>query len=581
VARWLLGVLGTIDDHDAHNFYDVGYFSAKAEHKGMPVAMYRSKPCLTIGFTMTFLLPALTIAQHPADESNKVRTCGQPDTFGNAIPDFSLAGYRNGGVALPVAPVVETLNPAVPESDDTVRIQAAIDRVAMLPRRPGDGVRGAVLLTQGAYRCGSSVRVPPGVTLRGQGQGANGTVITAAMTPTDGGKPTLICIEGEGSVRAVGESHRIVDKVVPLGAHLVRVNGANAFRAGDLVLLQRASTQQWIHDLKMDQIRLGAKGKQWQPRGYRVAWYGRVVAVQDDALTLDAPVMCSLEQKYGGGVVRKAEDVRGEGAAVENLRLVSVYAKGQETADESHAWIAISIAGVVDSWVREVTALHFANSCVHVGKNAARITVQDCAMIDPVSRISGARRYSFVGSGPYVFFQRCYARNGRHDFVTGHLDVGPTVFLDCLAERTHADIGPHHRWACGQLYDSIKGGAINVQDRGGAGTGHGWAGNCQVLWNCEGSSIICQQPWMPSAQNWAVGCIGAKGRPAVANRPDGNWESAGVHVVPRSLYLAQLKSRFDQAGGKGDEAVRAITTPEQRQGNIWDYLRRRYGSGTR
>ena len=35
----------------------------------------------------------------------------QPDDFGNTIPDFSLAGYRNGGVALPEAPVAERLSP--------------------------------------------------------------------------------------------------------------------------------------------------------------------------------------------------------------------------------------------------------------------------------------------------------------------------------------------------------------------------------------------------------------------------------------------------------------------------------------
>jgi hypothetical protein len=112
--------------------------------------MYRSEICFAIGFIMAALLPSVSVAQKPADESNKVRSHGQPDTFGNAIPDFSLAGYGNGGVALQMAPVVETLNPAGPESDDTVRIQASIDRVARLPRRPGDGLRGAVLLTKGA-----------------------------------------------------------------------------------------------------------------------------------------------------------------------------------------------------------------------------------------------------------------------------------------------------------------------------------------------------------------------------------------------------------------------------------------------
>ena len=156
--------------------------------------------------------------------------------------------------------------------------------------------------------------------------------------------------------------------------------------------------------------------------------------------------------------------------------------------------------------------------------------------------------------------------------------MGPTVFLDCLAEETHNDIGPHHRWACGQLYDNVKGGQIHVQDRGQMGSGHGWAGNCQVLWNCEAPSLICQKPWISHAQNWAIGCIGSKGKPILPGRPEGWWESLGQHVAPRSLYLAQLKERIDRSGEDGNAALRAVITSEQRRGTVWDYLHRRFGN---
>ncbi|MCB1120680.1 MAG: hypothetical protein KJT03_03965, partial [Verrucomicrobiae bacterium] len=51
------------------------------------------------------------------------------DQFGNRIPDFSMAGYKNGS-ALPDVPVVATLNPDSNSKDDTTRIQAAIDQIA-------------------------------------------------------------------------------------------------------------------------------------------------------------------------------------------------------------------------------------------------------------------------------------------------------------------------------------------------------------------------------------------------------------------------------------------------------------------
>ena len=502
-----------------------------------------------------------------------------PDAFGNTVPDFALAGYRHGGVALPVAPVVETLKPQSAAQDDSARIQAAIDRVAQAPERT-DGVRGAVLLLRGTYRCGVTLHVPAGVTLRGEGQDADGTLIIATMRSLkDGGGPTLINVGGAAKLPLEKTAHAILDEAVPLGARQMKVADAGAFKAGDLVTVERKANQAWIHDLKMDQIVLHEGGKQWQPKDYSRSWQARVVSVNGALLVLDTPVLCAVERCYGGGSVYKClSDLRGRGAAVERLRLDSVYQAGQDDADEDHAWTAIAMNGVVDAWVREVTALHFAYACVGVGRSCARITVQDCAMLDSVSQITGGRRYSFSAGGQYVLFQRCYARNGRHDFVNGPNDMGPSVYLDCLAEQTHADIGPHHRWACGQLYDNVKGGQIHVQDRGGMGSGHGWAGNAQVFWNCEAPSLLCQKPGIPGAQNWALGCVGGKGRPALSGRLDGCWQNFGQHVAPRSLYLAQLKERLDRAGGKGNDAIQATTTPEQRQGTIWDYLHRRFSA---
>ena len=76
----------------------------------------------------------------------------------------------------------------------------------------------------------------------------------------------------------------------------------------------------------------------------------------------------------------------------------------------------------------------------------------------------------------------CQTTEGRHDYVTGAKAGGPNVFYNSTAKKTHADIGPHQRWAMGTLYDNIViDGAINVQGRGNAGSGHGWAGVNHVV----------------------------------------------------------------------------------------------------
>src|SRR5262249_10723522 len=67
------------------------------------------------------------------------------DVNGNRVMDFSSAGYKGGGVALPSAlPVRATVSPG--GADDRAAIQAAIDAVSALPLDE-NGFRGAVQLT--------------------------------------------------------------------------------------------------------------------------------------------------------------------------------------------------------------------------------------------------------------------------------------------------------------------------------------------------------------------------------------------------------------------------------------------------
>jgi hypothetical protein len=79
-----------------------------------------------------------------------------PDERGNIVPDFSNAGYRGGGVAIPQEPVMAEVAPGA--GDATERIQAAIDRVSRLPLR-ADGLRGAVLLRKGRHPIGSTLTI--------------------------------------------------------------------------------------------------------------------------------------------------------------------------------------------------------------------------------------------------------------------------------------------------------------------------------------------------------------------------------------------------------------------------------------
>lgn len=80
----------------------------------------------------------------------------KPNARGDTIPDFSNVGYHGGEVSLPaVVDVSTTLTiSADPEgtTDDTTRIQAAIDNVSSCPLDHISGFRGAVQQALTHYR---------------------------------------------------------------------------------------------------------------------------------------------------------------------------------------------------------------------------------------------------------------------------------------------------------------------------------------------------------------------------------------------------------------------------------------------
>lgn len=528
--------------------------------------MKRTSIILTTLFLATLDASRVANASPSVSSGSDGRLAYTHDKQGNQIPDFSRCGYMGGGVAIPVVPVARELSPQAGQADDTARIQAAIDALSSV--KPNEhGLRGTLLLKCGLYRVAGTLKVAAsGVVIRGEGQTANGTILLG----TGKNKRSLIALDGKTTIAEVkGSRHKINEKYVPWGVKTFALETTQGYSIGDAVMVYRPSTAAWISDIHMDKIAPRPGTTQWSAGGYNLTFERTITAIEGNRITLDAPVVNAMEEKYGGGFVYRYEQKgRLDHVGVENLRLESEYQLGKENEDEAHAWVGVSLEHAANSWVRNVTVVHFSHG-VMLGSGAIFVTVQDCACLKPVSLIIGGRRYPFDVGGQYCLVQRCYSDNARHAEATSSRVPGPNVFLDCLAENTHADTGPHHRWATGILWDNLKGGQFNAQDRGNMGSGHGWAGAQQVFWNCETTTICVQQP--PTAQNYAIGCTGKITTGALPNRTPGHYESQGTHVTPRSLYLTQLKDRLGMA------AVENVTTEAQRKGTIYDLLKKNLG----
>jgi hypothetical protein len=474
----------------------------------------------------------------------------------NTIPDFSYAGYMGGGVSLPTAISIEaTVNPEA--GDDGPRIQAAIDLVSAL-ELDDEGFRGVVLIKAGHYSLETPLTIKKsGVILMGEGQGLNGTVLHSNRRTNH----DVISIRGGSISIDVQSKQQITSSYVPVGSYSFDVSDASAFSVGDAIIVTRTPNQIWIDELGMDQETL-CEGKSgcngWSTSSYSIDHERRITAISGNTISINIPIVDVIEDYYGGGTISKIQSSsRISQCGIENLRIQSFY---DGNTDEDHAWTAINLDNTENCWIKQVTGQYLAYSTVNI-ENSNFTTVQDCAYIDPKSQVTGGRRYSFaVQSGLGNLFQRCYARSGRHDFVTGSRVTGPNVFLDGIAEEAISDIGPHHRWATGTLFDNIRGASTRVWNRGNSGTGHGWSGAQTMFWNIASYGGEFQVDSPPGSMNWGIGCTGMN------QTGGGYWESWGANVQPRSLYLQQLEDRL------GSNAVDDVVIPEQKSGEIVDLL---------
>jgi HYR domain len=510
--------------------------------------------CISLG-----ILFALGVSKGQAPQSQHVylgsdgRLVYVPYPNGDTIPDFSNAGYGGGGVTLPDVPVVKTITPV--DGDDGANIQAAIDEVSALTPNAG-GLRGAILLKAGTYEVGGTVRISAsGVVLRGEGDGTNGSIIKATGTA----RRTVIEIAGVGNRAEVADTRQaITDTYLPVGTLTITVANAAGFSAGDDVLVVRTPNQEWIDFVGMDACStVGTvydttdvnnstciSEDHWTPSARIMRYERKVTAVSGNQITIDAPAVEAFQAEFGGGYVAKYQfPGRIENCGIESLRSESDFASD---TDENHAVRMISLANIQNAWVRNVTSVYFEQGTVLVGSGAKYVTVQDSSSLDHKSQITGGRRYPFsLDDCSYVLVMRCYAKTGRHDYVTGSNTPGPNVFLDSRAEQSFSELGPHHRWATGSLFDLIRhesfngGQIIGTYNRGNSGSGHGWSGAYQLFWNIVGDTHRIASP--PGARNWAIGSQ------AHRRQGDGEFELFGTPVLPSSLYLQQLRDRLGDA----------------------------------
>ena len=490
------------------------------------------------------------------------------DAEGNAIPDFSYAGYKNGNESIPFIEAVKTIGPI--EGDNTTHINNALFEVALNPLNT-EGFRGALQLEPGTYEVNGTIKLQyNGVVLRGSGDGddplSNTIIKGVGNSPS---KRTVLLAGGGASTKWQDEMFQsrknIITDSVLVGERTFEIEDATFYSVGDNIIIYHPCTEQWLDAIDYGGTHSGEGGAEpvdvpWSVGSQPIVFNRYITAIEGDQITIDVPVfnhlIKSLSQSYVYKYLRQSLKTN---VGIEDIRIDIEY-NGNET-DESHAWNAIDMYLIEDAWVKNSTLLHFGLSGIRTN-TATRVTIENVNSLDPVSRVIGGQRYNFqfYTASQQILFINCHATNGRHHFVSNGMSwTSGIVITGCTSQGAYTSSEGHRRWSMGMLFDDYKEldgprigynpRLIGLYNRGYYGTSHGWSAAHSVAWNADvnDGELIVQKA--PTAQNYAIGCYGENvsgSGQSTFDEPEGFVEGNNTPgLFPASLYRAQLKERMD------------------------------------
>ncbi|MGN6369397.1 MAG: hypothetical protein ACTHN5_14155 [Phycisphaerae bacterium] len=500
--------------------------------------------------------------------SREGRLTYKTDERGDRIMDFSYAGYMGGGVKLPEVPAVKRIRPLGNGRDDSANIQGALDEIGKMPLR--NGFRGALELGPGTYVCSQTLVISSsGVVLRGSGaRGAGASTLQLTGKPHVGIRVGLQVRRGERNEGAASDEGgtTIAEGYVPAGAMSFTVKDAAGIKAGDWIAIRRPVTPAWVHFMAMDDMTRNGEHQTWIREGTTTDALRRVEKVSGNRVTVDVPLSDSFDARYvpNARVVKVGAPALASQIGLEHFHM---ECPPQEQNHTQPHYQAFRLSGE-DCWARDIVCDETMNS-VSVG--GRRITVTEVAVNRKAPHLGASKPAEFAPNGTQVLLDRCSVSADNVWFsATGAGVSGPIVLLNCTF-RGHGAAEAHQRWSTGMLYDNVRApeGELEMRNRGEMGSGHGWGMGWGVLWNCDAKDYIVQNP--PGAMNWMIGCVGKSDlspRPFGDGPllPEGVVDSAGVHVVPQSLYLAQLRERLgaealENIGYDGSGRIREKDVP--------------------
>jgi hypothetical protein len=310
----------------------------------------------------------------------------------------------------------------------------------------------------------------------------------------------------------------------------------------------------------MDTLVRNGVPQTWIPAGTKINTDRKIVAINGNTITLNAPLTDSFDPAFLGnppGTISKYTfPGRITQVGVEHLQILAPVG--------TTVYNAVSMSAVKDGWVSDVVGQETQNA-FNISNTSKRITFDHVINNVTTTQTRSAGTADFDVTGTEVLVNWCQS-NGTGDWpiLTAAEGTGPIVILNFFATQK-AGVSPHQRWTTGILADSdslpnappgTQG--IAFRNRGTAGSGQGWTTGWSVAWNVITPFLLV--PEAPGTDNWCIGCVGTE---TTSSDPNGIFDSLGTLVTPDSLYLEQLRERLgNQAlANIGDEPYDISASP--------------------
>jgi hypothetical protein len=478
------------------------------------------------------------------------------DSEGRFLHDFSYAGYRGGGVALPTGATGGSFDivagygaDPTGAADSTAAIQAAIDAAA------GAG-GGTVVVPAGDYRVDGLLLVArSNVVLRGAGADRSRLGFTRHEGMT--GKSHLTF---RGSSATGLEVPLLVDGAARELS--MRVADASGLAVGDDVDVGFVITPEFIAEHGMTGVWTAFNGT-WQPFFRR-----EIVAIDQSSdphrVVLDVPLRYPAKIRDSASL-RVVPGLICE-VGVRDLALSNAVAWDDAWAnDRAHV---LELTAVKDAFVQNVES-HASAFSPQTGDGAGdhlqsggiivtfskRVTVADCRLSFAEHRGGGGNGYLFeVRQSDEILFRDCVGRRGRHNFIQNWgFGVTGCVWLRCRSyegEALNEFLGVlvpivghseyHHSLATANLVDrcTVDDG-WSALNRGTMSTGAGHTATQCVFWNTTGSGLL-------RSTQFGIGYVIGTGPDLRLSVTGDDWleaEGQAADLTPSSLYEAQFEKR--------------------------------------